>query len=98
MLVGLLCDKRYPLLRRYRHRLSARHTDPGLAQLEHRQTLNAVLPGDGELAELLMRRHLARSRRHLLAQLLIQQYVQQDVQQDVQLHAPLHVQQQEKQP
>lgn len=68
MLVGLLCDELYQLLRMYRHRLSCRHSDPRLALLEHRQILDAVLQGDGELAELLMRRHVARSRNHLLAQ------------------------------
>lgn len=68
MLITLLCDELYQLLRMYRHRLSYRHSDPRQALLEHRQILNAVLQGDGELAELLMRRHVDRSRRHLLAQ------------------------------
>ncbi|WP_116474496.1 GntR family transcriptional regulator [Zobellella maritima] len=68
MLVTLLGDELYQLLRMYRHRLSCRHSDPRQALLEHHQILNAVLQGDGELAELLMRRHVARSRRHLLAQ------------------------------
>ncbi|PSJ45701.1 GntR family transcriptional regulator [Zobellella endophytica] len=68
MLVKLLCDELYQLLRMYRHRLSYRHSDPRLALREHRQILDAVLQGDGELAELLMRRHVARSRNHLLAQ------------------------------
>ncbi len=32
---------------------------------EHQQILNAISDRDGELAELLMRRHIAASRRHL---------------------------------
>jgi DNA-binding GntR family transcriptional regulator len=61
-LFDLLCNQYYTLFRLYRmqHRLV-----PGRAQLalrEHERIVDAIADGDGELAELLMRRHVSASR------------------------------------
>ena len=61
-LCALLCDAYYPLLRLYRmqHRMV-----PGRARRalqEHERVVEAIAERDGELAELLMRRHIARAR------------------------------------
>jgi DNA-binding GntR family transcriptional regulator len=58
MLIGLLCDELYPLLRLYR----SRRDNPALrarALVEHQRILAAIEEHDAELAELLMRRHIA---------------------------------------
>jgi DNA-binding GntR family transcriptional regulator len=61
-LFDLLCNQYYTLFRLYRmqHRLV-----PGRAQLalrEHERIVEAIADGDGELAEMLMRRHVAAAR------------------------------------
>lgn len=61
LLIEMLCDQFYPLLRLYRSRrdnlaLRAR------ALVEHRRILDAIEDQDAELAELLMRRHIASAR------------------------------------
>ncbi|HEV7276319.1 MAG TPA: GntR family transcriptional regulator [Devosiaceae bacterium] len=61
-LFDLLCNEYYTLFRLYRmqHRML-----PGRAQralLEHERVVDAIAEGDGELAELLMRRHVAAAR------------------------------------
>lgn len=66
-LFDLLCNQYYTLFRLYRmqHRLV-----PGRAQLalrEHERIVDAIAEGDGELAEILMRRHVAASRRGIEA-------------------------------
>lgn len=58
LLVSLLCEELYPLLRLYR----SRRDNPALrarALVEHRRILAAIEDRDAELAELLMRRHVA---------------------------------------
>lgn len=60
LLAGILLDDLYQLLRMYRFRLSAAHGRAEQALAEHRQILAAIAERDGELAELLMRRHVAR--------------------------------------
>lgn len=62
LLIEMLCEQFYPLLRLYRSRrdtlaLRAR------ALVEHRRILAAIEERDAELAELLMRRHIAGARR-----------------------------------
>ena len=64
-LCALLCEAYYPLLRLYRmqHRMV-----PGRARralLEHERIVEAIADKDSELAELLMRRHIARARQAL---------------------------------
>lgn len=58
MLMDLLGSEQYQLLRMCRHRTSrlTQRTLPALDQ--HRQIVNALANRDGELAELLMRRHI----------------------------------------
>jgi len=58
MLMDLLGSEQYQLLRMCRHRTSrnAQRTLPALQQ--HRQIMEALSQRDGELAELLMRRHI----------------------------------------
>jgi DNA-binding GntR family transcriptional regulator len=58
MLMDLLGSEQYQLLRMCRHRTSrlTQRTRPALDQ--HRQIVNALANRDGELAELLMRRHI----------------------------------------
>ncbi|TXT24482.1 MAG: GntR family transcriptional regulator [Gallionellaceae bacterium] len=58
MLMGLLGGEQYQLLRmcRYRTSRNAQRTRPALQQ--HRQIVEALAQRDGELAEMLMRRHI----------------------------------------
>lgn len=64
MLVKLLGEELYQLVRMYRIQYSATPNRPRQAFKEHHQILDAIANGDGELAELLMQRHLAASRRN----------------------------------
>lgn len=70
-LIGLLCDELYHLLRMYRYQSPRAHSRPVEALEEHKFILRAIAERDEELAEMLMRRHIARSR-----QLIEQQIVQ----------------------
>jgi len=58
MLMDLLGSEQYQLLRmcRYRTSRNAQRTRPALSQ--HRQIVDALAQRDGELAEMLMRRHI----------------------------------------
>ena len=58
MLMDMLGSEQYQLLRmcRYRTSRNAQRTQPALSQ--HRQIVDAIANRDGELAELLMRRHI----------------------------------------
>lgn len=59
LLIDLLASELYQLLRMCRYRTSrlAKRTRPALK--EHRQIVEAIADRDGELAELLMRRHIS---------------------------------------
>ena len=62
LIEGLLCRDLYQLLQIYRYRHSA---VPGRAQralLEHRRIAAAIADRDGDLAEILMRRHIVSAR------------------------------------
>jgi DNA-binding GntR family transcriptional regulator len=65
MLIRLLCDELYQLARMYRIQYSATPDRPARAFAEHHRILDAIADGDGELAELLMRRHIRTSRLHI---------------------------------
>lgn len=67
MLVVLLCDDLYYLVRMYRTQFSASGSRPQRAFVEHHRIVDAIEAGDAELAELLMRRHVAASRENVLA-------------------------------
>ncbi len=64
MLVQLLGEELYQLVRMYRIQHSSTPNRPQRAFREHHRILDAIADGDGELAELLMRRHIASSRRN----------------------------------
>lgn len=65
MLVKLLGEELYQLVRMYRIQHSSTPNRPQQAFKEHHKILDAIADGDGELAELLMRRHIAASRRNV---------------------------------
>jgi DNA-binding GntR family transcriptional regulator len=65
MLARLLCDELYQLVRMYRIQFSSVPNRPRLAFAEHHRILDAIADRDGELAELLMRRHIAASKRNI---------------------------------
>ncbi|MCG3725720.1 GntR family transcriptional regulator [Vibrio cincinnatiensis] len=62
-LIALLCDELYHLLRMYRYQSPRAHSRPVEALEEHKFILQAIRNRDEELAEMLMRRHIAYSRR-----------------------------------
>lgn len=64
-LTGLLIGELYYLVRMYRYRASQMSHRPRTALGEHRAILAAIEARDGEMAALLMRRHLARARENL---------------------------------
>ncbi len=61
-LAKMLCDELYQLVRMYRIQNSATPNRPRQAFQEHHRILDAIAERDGELAELLMRRHIAASK------------------------------------
>jgi DNA-binding GntR family transcriptional regulator len=69
MLIRLLCDELYQLARMYRIQHSHTPNRPALAFAEHHRILDAIAEGDGELAELLMRRHIRTSRLNIEQQI-----------------------------
>ena len=64
-LSNLLCNELYQLVRMYRIQFSATPNRPHQAFAEHHRILDAIADRDGELAELLMRRHIAGSKRNI---------------------------------
>ncbi|THE25774.1 GntR family transcriptional regulator [Vibrio cholerae O1 biovar El Tor] len=74
-LIGLLCDELYHLLRMYRYQSPRSHSRPVEVLEEHKFILRAIRQRDEELAEMLMRRHISRSRQ------LIEQQIMLDAQQ-----------------
>ena len=65
MLMGMLCDDLYYLVRLYRTQFSASGSRPQRAFVEHHRIVDAIEAGDAELAELLMRRHVSASRENV---------------------------------
>lgn len=66
MLVTMLCDDLYYLVRLYRTQFSASGSRPQRAFVEHHRIVDAIEAGDAELAELLMRRHVSASRSNVV--------------------------------
>lgn len=64
-LANLLIGELYYLVRMYRYRASQTADRPQRALHEHRAIADAIAQRDGEMAALLMRRHLARARTNL---------------------------------
>lgn len=64
-LVDLLIGELYHLVRMYRYQFSTVSNRPQKALAEHRRIVEAIESGDGEMAELLMRRHIGRARENI---------------------------------
>ncbi|TBR37657.1 GntR family transcriptional regulator [Marinomonas agarivorans] len=60
-LISMLTDKLYAMIRLFRHQISTHRTDPKQALQEHKMLLDAIANREGDLAELLMRRHISRA-------------------------------------
>lgn len=69
LLIRMLCDELYQLARMYRIQYSTTPNRPAQAFAEHHRILDAIAEGDGELAELLMRRHIQTSRLNIERQI-----------------------------
>jgi DNA-binding GntR family transcriptional regulator len=67
-LIDLLIGEIYYRVRRYRYQFSMTANRPQKALGEHRRIVEAIEARDGEMAELLMRRHISRAREFLEAQ------------------------------
>ncbi|CAB0150175.1 putative D-xylose utilization operon transcriptional repressor [Pseudidiomarina piscicola] len=68
-LINMLCDELYYLVRMYRVQMGMNGPRVSRAFDEHKAILNAIANRDGELADLLMRRHISASRRNIEQQL-----------------------------
>lgn len=68
-LINILCDELYYLVRMYRVQLGMNGPRVSRAFDEHKAIITAIANRDGELADLLMRRHIAASRRNIELQL-----------------------------
>lgn len=64
-LINILTDELYHLMRMYRVQLGMNGPRVSRAFDEHKAIINAIANRDGELADLLMRRHIAASRRNI---------------------------------
>jgi len=62
LLIRLLCEELYFLVRMYRYQFGMASPRAKKAFGEHRNIIQAIEDKDGELAEILMRRHIAASR------------------------------------
>ncbi|MCZ2720876.1 GntR family transcriptional regulator [Marinomonas sp. 15G1-11] len=71
-LISLLINELYSLIRMYRQQTSESRPEPKQALREHRNILDAIANKEADLAELLMRRHISRSR-NVLEKALIKQ-------------------------
>lgn len=69
MLFRLLCEDLYQLARMYRIQYAATPHRPRQAYAEHHRILDAIAERDGELAEILMRRHIRASRLNIERQI-----------------------------
>ena len=70
-LIDLLIGEIYHLVRMYRYQFSMTANRPQKALGEHRRIIEAIETRDGEMAELLMRRHISRARENIEAQTLL---------------------------
>lgn len=68
MLIRLLCDDLYYLVRLYRTQFSSKGDRFRRAYMEHQRITEAIEAGDEELSELLMKRHIVASRKAITEQ------------------------------
>jgi len=64
-LINLICGQLYHLVRMYRYQFGMHSSRATRAFTEHSNIIQAISDRDGELAELLMRRHIAASRKNI---------------------------------
>lgn len=64
-LIDLICGQLYHLVRMYRYQFGMHSPRASRAFSEHANIIQAISDRDGELAELLMRRHIAASRKNI---------------------------------
>jgi DNA-binding GntR family transcriptional regulator len=64
-LIDLICGQLYHLIRMYRCQFGMNSPRASRAFSEHSQIVQAISDRDGELAEMLMRRHIAASRKNI---------------------------------
>lgn len=64
-LINIICGQLYHLIRMYRIQFGMNSPRASRAFDEHARILEAIADRDGELAELLMRRHIAASRKNI---------------------------------
>ncbi len=64
-LIHLICGQLYHLVRMYRCQFGMHSPRASRAFSEHAQIIEAISDRDGELAEMLMRRHIAASRKNI---------------------------------
>lgn len=64
-LINMLCDELYYLVRMYRVQMGMNGPRVSRAFDEHKAIMNAIENRDGELADLLMRRHIGASRKNI---------------------------------
>lgn len=67
VLARLLGQDLYHLVRMYRYKFSAHEGRPRRALEDHLRIVAVMREGDGELAEILMRRHIANARKNIVA-------------------------------
>ena len=65
LLIRLLCEELYYLVRMYRYQFGMASPRAKRAFSEHHNIIQAIEDKDGELAEILMRRHIAASRKNV---------------------------------
>ena len=65
LLIRLLCEELYYLVRMYRYQFGMQSPRAKRAFSEHFHIIESIEQGDGELAEILMRRHIAASRNNV---------------------------------
>jgi DNA-binding GntR family transcriptional regulator len=65
MLIRLLCEELYYLVRMYRYQFGMASSRAKRAFSEHHNIIQAIEDKDGELAEILMRRHISASRKNV---------------------------------
>lgn len=64
-LIDMLIGELYHLVRMYRYQFSTASNRPRKALAEHRRIVEAIEARDGEMAEMLMRRHISRARENI---------------------------------
>ncbi len=72
-LINILCGQLYHVIRMYRCQFGMNSPRASRAFDEHSRIIDAIAQRDGELAEILMRRHIAASRKNIQKKISVQQ-------------------------